>query len=93
MAQSLFGALGQNNALKTLHLRATKLTDAIATALKSDVNDVLRQIDLKDNGLTDASLEPIKQFLDTHYHVIGFDLDGTQRQVRLSVFIDSCLRQ
>lgn len=77
MAQSLFGSLGQNNSLKALHLRNTKLSDAVIEALKSDMNDMLRQIDLKNNGLTDASLEQIKLFLDSHYHVIGFDLDGT----------------
>jgi serine/threonine protein phosphatase PrpC len=78
VAQSLFGSLGQNNSLKALHLRNTKLSDAVIEALKSDMNDMLRQIDLKNNGLTDASLEQIKLFLDSHYHVIGFDLDGNK---------------
>lgn len=77
VATSLFGALGQNNSLKALHLRNTKLSDAVTAALKSDMNDVLRQIDLKHNGLTDTSLEHVKLFLDAHYHVIGLDLDGT----------------
>ena len=78
VAESLFGALAQNNSLKALHLRATQLSDAMIEALKSDMNDALRQIDLKHNALTDNSLELIKQFLDAHYHVIGLDLDGTQ---------------
>lgn len=77
VAESIFGALGQNNSLKALHLRSTKLSDEVVAALKSDMNDVLRHIDLKNNALTDASLELIKQFLDAHYHVIGLDLDGT----------------
>lgn len=81
VAESIFGALGQNNSLKALHLRGIKLSDAMVAALKSDMNDVLRHIDLKNNGLTDNSLEPVKQFLDSHYHVIGFDLDGTPHRL------------